>query len=69
MLGNGQIGTKYAKLQQLQPAQMLFGWQNLNVQMAAHCWQNGWAKRQSVSKNNLVVSNGQRQCRCQRATN
>lgn len=39
VLGNGQIGTKYAKLQQLQPAQLLFGWQDLNVQMAAHCWQ------------------------------
>ncbi|TGP47176.1 DUF490 domain-containing protein [bacterium M00.F.Ca.ET.230.01.1.1] len=59
MLGNGQIGTKYAKLQQLQPAQMLFGWQNLNVQMAAHCWQMVGQNGSLCLKNNLVVSNGQ----------
>ncbi|EBK2343869.1 DUF490 domain-containing protein, partial [Salmonella enterica subsp. enterica serovar Enteritidis] len=59
LLGNGQIGTKYAKLQQLQPAQMLVGWQNLNVQMAAHCWQMVGQNGSLCLKNNLVVSNGQ----------
>ncbi|MCQ8812068.1 hypothetical protein NQU36_29910, partial [Escherichia coli] len=48
-----------AKLQQLQPAQMLLGWQNLNVQMAAHCWQMVGQNGSLCLKNNLVVSNGQ----------
>lgn len=39
VVGNGQIGTKYAKLQQMQPAQMLVNWQNPQLQLAAHCWQ------------------------------
>ena len=61
VVGNGQIGTKYAKLQQLQPAQLLFGWQSLNVQMAAHCWQMVGQDGRLCLKDNLLVSNGQGQ--------
>ncbi|MGL5251683.1 MAG: translocation/assembly module TamB domain-containing protein [Moraxella sp.] len=56
VLGNGQIGTKYAKLQQLQPAQLLFGWQDLNVQMAAHCWQMVGQNGTLCLKNNLIAT-------------
>lgn len=38
-LGNAQIGTKYAKLQQLQPAQLQLNWQQPSIALASHCWQ------------------------------
>lgn len=61
VVGNGQIGTKYAKLQQMQPAQMLVNWHknSQQVQVAAHCWQMAGqtAKNGTLClKDNLVAS-------------
>lgn len=57
VLGNGQIGTKYAQLQQLQPAQMLLNWQNPRVELASHCWQMVGQTGRLCLKENLVASN------------
>lgn len=54
LLGNGQIGTKYAKLQQLQPAQMLLNWQQPQIQLAAHCWQMAGQSGRLCLKDNLI---------------
>lgn len=59
MLGNGQIGTKYAKLQQLQPAQMLVNWQNPQIQLAAHCWGMAGQAGTLCLNDNLVASANQ----------
>jgi autotransporter translocation and assembly factor TamB len=56
LLGNGQIGTKYAKLQQLQPAQMLLNWQQPQIQLAAHCWQMAGQSGRLCLKDNLIAS-------------
>lgn len=61
VVGNGQIGTKYAKLQQLQPAQMLLNWQQPTVQLAAHCWQMAGQSGRLCLKDNLVASANQGQ--------
>lgn len=60
-IGNGQIGTRYAKLQQLQPAQLLLNWQNPSVQLAAHCWQMVGNTGRLCFKDNLAASANQGQ--------
>lgn len=56
VLGNGQVGTKYAQLQQLQPAQMVLNWQNPRVELAAHCWQMVGQTGRLCLKENLVAA-------------
>lgn len=56
VLGNGQIGTKFAKLQQIQPTQMLVNWQKFNVELANHCWQMAGQKGKLCLKENLKIS-------------
>ena len=56
VLGNGQIGTKYAKLQQIQPSQMALNWQNPSVQLASHCWQTVGQSGKLCLNDNLTVS-------------
>lgn len=56
VLGNGQIGTKYAQLQQIQPAQMALNWQNFKLELAAHCWQMVGQTGRLCLKDNLVTS-------------
>lgn len=58
-LGNGQIGTKYAKLQQLQPAQLQLNWQNPSVALASHCWQMVGNTGKLCFNENLTVSKAQ----------
>lgn len=60
-LGNGQVGTRYAKLQQLQPAQMLLNWQQPSIQLAAHCWQMVGNTGRLCLKDNLLASGNQGQ--------
>lgn len=57
VLGNGQVGTKYAQLQQLQPAQMRLNWQNPRIELASHCWQMVGQTGRLCLKENLVASN------------
>lgn len=59
IIGNGQIGTKYAQLQQLQPAQLAFSWQNPRVELAAHCWQMVGQTGRLCLKENLIASNAE----------
>lgn len=67
VVGNGQIGTKYAKLQQIQPAQLLVNWQKgqtQQLQLAAHCWQMAGQPNQNGTlclKDNLIASANQGQ--------
>lgn len=56
VLGNGQVGTKYAQLQQLQPAQMALDWGQSKLQLAAHCWQMVGQTGRLCLKDNLVTS-------------
>lgn len=56
VLGNGQIGTKFAKLQQIQPTQMLVNWQKFNVELANHCWQMAGQKGKLCLKENVKIS-------------
>lgn len=59
VLGNGQIGTKYAKLQQLQPSQMRINWQNPTLQLASHCWQMAGNSGKLCLNDNLIISEQQ----------
>ncbi|WP_019518965.1 translocation/assembly module TamB domain-containing protein [Faucicola boevrei] len=59
VLGNGQIGTKYAKLQQVQPTQMRLNWQNPQVELASHCWQMAGQKGRLCFNDNLSASKQQ----------
>ncbi len=65
VVGNGQIGTRYAKLQQMQPAQLLVNWQNPTLELAAHCWQMAGLPVEQAGtlclKDNLVTSANQGQ--------
>ncbi|MFW2178103.1 MULTISPECIES: translocation/assembly module TamB domain-containing protein [unclassified Moraxella] len=61
VVGNGQIGTKYAKLQQLQPAQLLLNWQKQHIQLASHCWQMVGQQGNLCLQDNLVASASQGQ--------
>ncbi len=56
VIGNGQIGTAYAKLQQRQPAQILVDWQQPRLQLASHCWQMAGQTGNLCLKENLLIS-------------
>lgn len=59
VVGNGQIGTKYVKLQQLQPAQLLFNWKDTALELAGHCWQTSNRQGELCLKENLKFSANQ----------
>lgn len=61
VLGNGQVGTKYAQLQQLQPAQMALDWGQSKLELAAHCWQMVGQTGRLCLKDNLITSKEQGQ--------
>lgn len=60
-LGNAQIGSRYATLQQMQPAQMVLDWQKPRIELAAHCWQMVGKNGYLCFKNNLTASREQGQ--------
>lgn len=64
VIGNGRISSKYATLQQLQPAQLIVnlpkttaqGATDLKVQLAAHCWQAADQTGKLCLRENLIAS-------------
>ena len=61
-IGKGQVQSKYARLAQLQPAQLIVNLPNkdkgadLKVQLAAHCWQAADQTGKLCLRENLVAS-------------
>ena len=64
VIGNGQVQSKYATLNQLQPAQLIVNLphnqkgkaSDLKVQLAAHCWQAADQTGKLCLRENLVAS-------------